>query len=182
MIWCASTETFTKQSAVHQSLDAFERGLKENDPIAPSMIYAYAALRKAFRSLMARPTLLDIPVMMSHANNANRRKDFKTGQTPMVILAPDSRRAARHERLVFNEYPGHQTEVLKILAHSRPSKNRSSCSTAFCSRTHPDLYGNIHQGSVLITTTARRQQRGLGQHRHFWLAGYPQIGDFCVAD
>ena len=24
MIWCASTETFTKQSAVHQSLDAFE--------------------------------------------------------------------------------------------------------------------------------------------------------------
>ena len=27
MIWCASTETFTKQSAVHESLDAFERGL-----------------------------------------------------------------------------------------------------------------------------------------------------------
>ena len=46
MIWCGSTEVFHKPSAVHQSLAAFEEGLRKNDPdIAPSQIYAYAALR-----------------------------------------------------------------------------------------------------------------------------------------
>ena len=74
MIWCGSTETFTKQSAVHQSLEAFERGLKENDPeIAPSMIYAYAALMEGVPFANGAPNLtVDIPVMMelSKANNA----------------------------------------------------------------------------------------------------------------
>src|SRR5215470_9265539 len=94
MIWCASTETFTKQSAVHQSLDAFERGLKENDPnIAPSMIYAYAALMEGVPFANGAPNLtVDIPVMLelskrNHAPIAG--KDFKTGQTLMkTILAP----------------------------------------------------------------------------------------------
>ena len=39
MIWCGSTEVFMKQQEVHQSLEAFEQGSKENHPgIAPSMI------------------------------------------------------------------------------------------------------------------------------------------------
>src|SRR3954464_13837420 len=94
MIWCASTETFITQSAVHESLDAFERGLKENDPnIAPSMIYAYAALMEGVPFANGAPNLtVDIPVMMelSKANNAPiAGKDFKTGQTLMkTILAP----------------------------------------------------------------------------------------------
>ena len=46
MIWCGSTEVFHKPAAVHQTLDAFEAGLRNNDPeIAPSQIYAYAALQ-----------------------------------------------------------------------------------------------------------------------------------------
>ncbi len=63
MIWCASTETFIKQSAAHESLDAFERGLKENDPnIAPSMIYAYAALMEGVPFANGAPNLtVDIP-------------------------------------------------------------------------------------------------------------------------
>ncbi|MGZ4871197.1 MAG: inositol-3-phosphate synthase, partial [Candidatus Angelobacter sp.] len=94
MIWCASTETFIKQSAVHESLEAFERGLKENDPnIAPSMIYAYAALMEGVPFANGAPNLtVDIPVMMelSKAKNAPiAGKDFKTGQTLMkTILAP----------------------------------------------------------------------------------------------
>ena len=45
MIWCGSTEVFHKPAAVHQTLAAFEEGLRNNDPdIAPSQIYAYAAL------------------------------------------------------------------------------------------------------------------------------------------
>src|ERR1700743_1727613 len=94
MIWCASTESFIKPSAVHNSLEAFERGLEKNDPnIAPSMIYAYAAMMEGVPFANGAPNLtVDIPVMMelSKANNAPiAGKDFKTGQTLMkTILAP----------------------------------------------------------------------------------------------
>src|SRR5947207_15151232 len=45
MIWCGSTEIFLQPSEVHSSIKAFERGLQKNDEnIAPPMIYAYAAL------------------------------------------------------------------------------------------------------------------------------------------
>ena len=48
MIWCGSTEVFQKPSKVHQTLESFEKGLAKNDPlIAPSMVYAYAALKAA---------------------------------------------------------------------------------------------------------------------------------------
>jgi len=45
MIWAASTEIFIEPTAVHQSIEAFEKGLDNDDiAIAPSQIYAYAAL------------------------------------------------------------------------------------------------------------------------------------------
>ena len=47
-VWCGSTETWRPTTEVHQSLEAFERGLRESsDDIAPSAIYAYACLRNA---------------------------------------------------------------------------------------------------------------------------------------
>src|SRR5579885_2499595 len=40
MIWCGSTEIFLEPTAVHQSIEAFEAGLENNDiGIAPSQIY-----------------------------------------------------------------------------------------------------------------------------------------------
>src|SRR3974390_2704678 len=46
MIWCGSTETFIEAGPVHQTVESFEKGLLANDEdIAPSMIYAYAALQ-----------------------------------------------------------------------------------------------------------------------------------------
>jgi myo-inositol-1-phosphate synthase len=45
MVWCGSTEAYLKPSEVHQTIESFEKGLINNDPnIAPSMIYAYAAI------------------------------------------------------------------------------------------------------------------------------------------
>jgi myo-inositol-1-phosphate synthase len=94
MIWCGSTEIFLKQTEVHSSAKAFERGLEKNDEnIAPSMIYAYAALSEGVPFANGAPNLtVDIPVMMelSRKNNAPiAGKDFKTGQTLMkTILAP----------------------------------------------------------------------------------------------
>jgi myo-inositol-1-phosphate synthase len=94
MIWCGSTEIFLQPSEVHSSVEAFERGLEKNDEnIAPSMIYAYAALSEGVPFANGAPNLtVDIPVMheLSRANYAPiAGKDFKTGQTLMkTILAP----------------------------------------------------------------------------------------------
>src|SRR5438045_6349968 len=45
MIWAASTEVFLTPGPAHQSLAAFEKAMEQNDPaVAPSMLYAYAAL------------------------------------------------------------------------------------------------------------------------------------------
>jgi myo-inositol-1-phosphate synthase len=94
MIWCASTETFLKEAAVHQSIEAFEEGLKKNDPaIAPSMIYAYAAIAEGIPYANGAPNLsADIPALEQLAKQTGSPlggKDFKTGQTLMkTILAP----------------------------------------------------------------------------------------------
>ena len=94
MVWCGSTETFFKPSAVHQSPAAFERGLKESSAeIAPSMIYAYAALKSGIPFANGAPNLtVDIPALQTLAAKKKLPicgKDFKTGQTLMkTILAP----------------------------------------------------------------------------------------------
>jgi myo-inositol-1-phosphate synthase len=94
MVWCGSTEIFLKPSAVHQTLESFEQGLAKNDPdIAPSMIYAYAAIKSGIPYANGAPNLSgDIPALMKLARDRNVPvcgKDFKTGQTLMkTILAP----------------------------------------------------------------------------------------------
>jgi len=94
MIWCGSTEIFLRPKAVHESVKAFEKGLELNDEdIAPSMIYAYAALSEGVPFANGAPNLtVDIPVMqeLSRRNHAPIcGKDFKTGQTLVkTILAP----------------------------------------------------------------------------------------------
>jgi len=94
MIWCGSTETFKKPAAVHQTLENFEAGLKASDPdIAPSQIYAYAALMSGVPYANGAPNLTtDLPVMLDLARERNIPicgKDFKTGQTFMkTVLAP----------------------------------------------------------------------------------------------
>jgi myo-inositol-1-phosphate synthase len=94
MIWCGSTEIFLRPRPVHGSLKAFEKGLEQNDEdIAPSMIYAYAALSEGVPFANGAPNLtVDLPVM-SELSRRNRApicgKDFKTGQTLVkTILAP----------------------------------------------------------------------------------------------
>jgi myo-inositol-1-phosphate synthase len=94
MIWCGSTEIFIEPGAVHQSVETFEKGLDSNDAgIAPSQIYAYAALSEGVPFANGAPNLtVDIPAMieLSKRNSAPIcGKDFKTGQTFMkTVLAP----------------------------------------------------------------------------------------------
>jgi myo-inositol-1-phosphate synthase len=94
MIWAGSTEIFLEPTAVHQSIEAFEKGLEASDiGIAPSQIYAYAALKEGVPFANGAPNLtVDVPAMieLSKQNAAPIcGKDFKTGQTFMkTVLAP----------------------------------------------------------------------------------------------
>lgn len=94
MVWAASTEVFLQQSAVHQNLGAFERAMYDDDAaIAPSMIYAYAALKSGVPFANGAPNLtVDIPALVELANETSTPicgKDFKTGQTFMkTLIAP----------------------------------------------------------------------------------------------
>ena len=94
MIWCGSTESFTKATEVHQTLASFEKGLRKNSKdIAPSQIYAYAALMSGVPFANGAPNLThDIPALLNLARERGLPvcgKDFKTGQTYMkTLIAP----------------------------------------------------------------------------------------------
>ena len=94
MIWTGSTEIFMEQSAVHQSLAAFEKALDQDDTdITPSMMYAWAALKEGIPFINGAPNLcVDIPALNELSRKMNAPicgKDFKTGQTMMKsVLAP----------------------------------------------------------------------------------------------
>ncbi|MDE3179058.1 MAG: inositol-3-phosphate synthase [Acidobacteriota bacterium] len=94
MIWCGSTEAFMKPAPVHSTLSTFEEGLRKNSPqIAPSMVYAYAALKLGIPYANGAPNLTtEIPALLSLAKENGVPlcgKDFKTGQTLMkTIIAP----------------------------------------------------------------------------------------------
>jgi myo-inositol-1-phosphate synthase len=94
IVWCGSTEIFLKAEDVHKTLASFEKGMKENHPsIAPSMLYAYAAIAEGVPFANGAPNLtVDIPAIQEFAHAKNvpiGGKDFKTGQTFMkTVLAP----------------------------------------------------------------------------------------------
>jgi len=97
MVWCASTEVYRQPGAVHETLEAFERGLDADDKdIAPSQLYAYAALKEGVPFANGAPNLtVDIPAMLELAAAGGvpiSGKDFKTGQTLMkTIVGPGLR-------------------------------------------------------------------------------------------
>jgi myo-inositol-1-phosphate synthase len=94
VVWAASTEVFMQRHDVHATVASFEKAMAENhDAIAPSMIYAYAALKEGVPFANGAPNLtVDIPAMLELAEQTGTPiggKDFKTGQTLMkTILAP----------------------------------------------------------------------------------------------
>ena len=94
MIWCGSTEVFQRSGPAHATVESFERAMREDDPaIAPSMIYAYAAIMEGVPYANGAPNLsADVPALEALARDRAipiAGKDFKTGQTLMkTILAP----------------------------------------------------------------------------------------------
>ncbi len=95
MVWAASTEIYLEgDNAAYRNIKAFEKALQSNSKfIAPSMIYAYAAIKSGVPFANGAPNLsVDVPALVKLAEDMNVPvcgKDFKTGQTMMkTILAP----------------------------------------------------------------------------------------------
>jgi myo-inositol-1-phosphate synthase len=154
MIWCGSTEIFLKRGEVHQTLESFERGLREDHPdIAPSMIYAYAALKKGVPYANGAPNLsADIPALEALSKETQSPtcgKDFKTGQTLMkTILAPGfkARMLGMNGWFSTNILGNRDGEVLDD-PESFKTKEESKLGvlgTILQPDLYPDLYGNLY--------------------------------------
>ena len=88
VLWAASTEVYVPvDEQIHGTVEALEAAMKADDKehIAPSMCYAYAALKEGAPFIMGAPnTTVDIPAMWELSEQTGMPiagKDFKTGQT-----------------------------------------------------------------------------------------------------
>ena len=154
LIWCASTEIFLKPTAAHADLASFEKALRDSDPtIAPSMIYAYAALRAGVPFANGAPNLtVDFPAIWELARRERlpiSGKDFKTGQTLMkTILAPGfkARLLGLSGWFSSNILGNRDGEVLDD-PDSFKTKEESKLSvldTILQPELHKELYGNLY--------------------------------------
>jgi myo-inositol-1-phosphate synthase len=93
-VWCASTEVFIKPGSPHATIEQFEKAMEKNDEaIAPSMLYAWACIMEGVPYCNGAPNLaVDTPALIQLANDKGipiSGKDFKTGQTWMkTVIAP----------------------------------------------------------------------------------------------
>ncbi|MBN2241253.1 MAG: inositol-3-phosphate synthase [Acidobacteria bacterium] len=195
MVWCGSTEIFLKREAVHQTLDSFEKGLIDNDPgIAPSMIYAYAAIMAGIPYANGAPNLsADIPALVQLAKERNVPicgKDFKTGQTLMkTILAPGlkSRLLGLNGWFSTNILGNRDGEVLDD-PDSFKTKEESKLSVLehiLQPQLYPDLYSNYtHKVRINYYPPRGDNKEGWDNIDIFGWLGYPmQIKvDFLCRD
>ncbi len=153
MVWAASTEIFLEEAEVHGSIEAFEKALYDSHPaIAPSMIYAYAAIRSGIPFANGAPNLTaDIPALTKLAEEKKVPicgKDFKTGQTLMkTILAPGlkSRMLGLDGWYSTNILGNRDGEVLDDPENFK-TKEESKLSVLehiLQPDSHPELYGNF---------------------------------------
>jgi myo-inositol-1-phosphate synthase len=94
MVWCASTEVYIKAGPQHATIEQFEKAMDRNDEaIAPSMLYAWAAIMEGVPFANGAPNLtVDTSALLQLALARGvpvAGKDFKTGQTWMkTVIAP----------------------------------------------------------------------------------------------
>ena len=195
MIWCASTETFLEASDVHRDIEAFEAGLRESSPaIAPSMIYAYAAIKSGVPFANGAPNLtVDVPALTQLASDEGvpiGGKDFKTGQTWIkTILAPGlkARMLGLAGWFSSNILGNRDGEVLDDPG-SFKTKEESKLSVLDCilqPELYPELYGNFyHKVRINYYPPRGDNKEGWDNIDIFGWLGYPmQIKvDFLCRD
>jgi myo-inositol-1-phosphate synthase len=195
MIWCGSTETFIKPGKVHKSVEAFEKGLRASDAsIAPSMIYAYAALKEGVPFANGAPNLtVDVGAMLELSKQMEAPicgKDYKTGQTLIkTILAPGfkARMIGLNGWFSTNILGNRDGEVLDDPG-SFKTKEESKLSVLehiLQPELYPELYGNIfHKVRINYYPPRGDNKEGWDNIDIFGWLGYPmQIKvDFLCRD
>lgn len=154
MVWCASTEAYIEPSAVHETLEAFEDGLRSSaQEIAPSQIYAYAALKCGVPFANGAPNLTcDINALIELSLKegvAIGGKDFKTGQTLMkTVVAPglSARALGVHGWFSSNILGNRDGEVLDAPENFKTKEvsKGNVLDGIFNPELQPDLYGEIY--------------------------------------
>ena len=154
MVWCGSTEIYIEPSDCHASAEAFEAGLKNNDPaISPSQLYAYAAILEGIPYANGAPNLsADTRVMEQLAIERGipiAGKDFKTGQTLLkTVLAPalKSRMLGVEGWFSTNILGNRDGAVLDDPGSFRSKEVTKTgvLDTILQPDLYPDLYGNLY--------------------------------------
>jgi myo-inositol-1-phosphate synthase len=154
MVWCGSTEIFLKPEGVHKDLKSLEKGMRANDPaIAPSMLYAYAAISEGVPFANGAPNLtVDIPALEEYAKTKEvpiGGKDFKTGQTLMkTILAPGfkARMLGLNGWFSTNILGNRDGEVLDDPGSFKTKEESKLGALEYILQPnlYPNLYGKIH--------------------------------------
>ncbi|MBL8788486.1 MAG: inositol-3-phosphate synthase [Deltaproteobacteria bacterium] len=154
MVWCGSTEIYLRPAACHASIEAFEKGLDMNDPaIAPSQLYAYAAIKEGIPYANGAPNLsADSPALEMLAREHGVPicgKDFKTGQTLMkTILAPGfkARMLGIDGWFSTNILGNRDGEVLDDPASFKAKEVTKTgvLDTILQPELYPELYGNLY--------------------------------------
>jgi myo-inositol-1-phosphate synthase len=184
MVWCGSTESFLRSEPVHGTLRAFEDGLRANHPaIAPSMLYAYAALKLGIPFANGAPNLTcDVPAMveLAHAREVPIcGKDFKTGQTLMkTIIAPGlkARMLGLKGWFSTNILGNRDGEVLDEPSSFRTKEESklSVLNVILRQDLHPELYGDyVHRVSIHYYPPRGDNKEGWDNIDVFGWLGYP---------
>ncbi len=195
MVWCGSTEVFLRPGTVHETLESFEKGMEENDPgIAPSMLYAYAAIMEGVPYANGAPNLsADFPALEDEAIARGvpiGGKDFKTGQTLMkTILAPGfkTRMIGLNGWFSTNILGNRDGEVLDD-PESFKTKEESKLGVLehiLQPETYPELYGDMyHKVRINYYPPRGDNKEGWDNIDIFGWLGYPmQIKvDFLCRD
>ncbi len=154
VIWAGSTEIFISLKNVHKTKETFIEGMKNNDvDIAPSMLYAWAAVSEGAAYINGSPSLtVDIPAIVDLAKENNvpiAGKDFKTGQTLIkTVIGPmlKTRMLGLNGWFSTNILGNRDGEVLDD-ASSFKTKEESKLSvldTVLQPDVYPDLYGDYY--------------------------------------
>ena len=153
MVWCASTEAFLKPSEIHSSLAKFEKALTKSDAkIAPSMIYAYAALKEGVPFANGAPNLtVDIPAMLELSREMEA-PDLRQGLQDWSDVDEDDSGAR-----IQGAPPGYERMVLH--QHSRQSRWGSARRSGFVQDE-----GRVEAVGAGIHPSARSLSAALRQH------------------
>ena len=184
MVWCGSTEIFQKSSEVHSSIEKFEKGLAENDPeIAPSQVYAYAALKMGVPFANGAPNLtVDTDAMLQLSRRTETPiagKDYKSGQTFMkTLLAPGlkARMLGLSGWFSGNILGNRDGEVLDEPANFKTKEDSklSALNVILQPEYYPDLYRNFyHKVRIEYDPPRGDNKEGWDNIDIFGWMGYP---------